>query len=438
MVKRAQILIVIICCCVVETPNTHAQNPDYFVRAFVDLQTPLLGQQITYHFQFYTAVVLPEAIYEPPDFAGFWRTDVSPARQSVGQVNGRQYTIKELTTTLFPNKLGEIRIEPSDLILFATVFRDEETLRTEEVIVTVQPLPDSPENFSGAVGTLALRATLDRQSITLDELINLNLTVSGSANLEILALPSLPIPAGWRVLPEGLNYRVLSQDDQLIGETTFTWSLLPSLPGEYELAPLTLTYFDTSIGQFKILSTIAVPITVLPGVAPLGETSADRNLSSNGIALRPLKSVQVTSTGSGQIPAAVALLLWLVPPVFLVLAGIARIVVNRRERRKDDRRASMALKTAMGTLKTKGARIAIEQYFRDRTGKQTGGWALSEYVSAMQTHNISVNTRTQVTGVLEYVDMVRYSASATGSSGNLAMKTAEILTMLDTEWATNA
>ena len=107
----------------------------------MDNSNPYLGQQVVYFFRFYRgAPVSSRTSYDPPDFAGFWsRQGVEPI-EYIATVANRPYEVLELRRILFPTVAGPISINPTSLVIPASILRSSEELATEPVDLEVKPL----------------------------------------------------------------------------------------------------------------------------------------------------------------------------------------------------------------------------------------------------------------------------------------------------------
>ncbi len=62
--------------------------------------------------------------------------------------------------------------------------------------IKVNPFPGvKPVDFSGIVGKAAITASLDKDSVNVNDAVNLKLVLSGSGNLKIANAPVLKVPA---------------------------------------------------------------------------------------------------------------------------------------------------------------------------------------------------------------------------------------------------
>jgi hypothetical protein len=139
------------------------------------------------------------------------------------------------------------------------------------VIVDVLPLPPPPEalagSFDGLVGELSVGARLLPPEVSAGEAATLEVTLAGRGNLESLTAPPLPAIPGVEVLPaheEGGN-RVVGR--LVEAERVWRFPLLPERAGQWELPPISITYFDPERGEYRTTSSQAMTLAVRPAVA---------------------------------------------------------------------------------------------------------------------------------------------------------------------------
>ena len=261
------------------------------------------GHMVTYFASFHTTKIKPfegEAlpteikIYIPLDLARavedwgvpeFERDNVTSWRfeptDSRGQVNilGKTYLALAYPSTMAPSKAGKVGIGPATLRLTTqevaydqgfprTAFK-EVYLKIPKLELEAMPLPEgAPKGFDNAIGQFQLKAEIDKPEINDGESLGVNLTVTGSGNLDTLHAPKLSDETGWKVytpiaIPRGEERRRLS------GTSAFHQGLLP-LEMKPLVPPFQLVYFDPEDGAYKTAMSEPIAIKMSPSTkAPL-------------------------------------------------------------------------------------------------------------------------------------------------------------------------
>ena len=295
---------------------------DYFVEAVVDNPAPYVGEQVTYTFRFYTAVSSwDQPQYQPPAFTGFWSESQQDQQEYRAQAGRRVYRVTELRTILFPSVVGPVTIEPAKIVIPGGFFSRGQTLQTKPVELNVQPLPPgAPAGFAGAVGQFALQASLDATSGEVNEPLTWRVTLGGRGNLNAAPDPAWPELVGWRSFESEATLHAEVRDGELVGSRSYERLLVPSVQGEYMLPALEYAYFDPATGQYRVIQTEPVTVSIAagePGTAgyevPVDGPSmtADPKHPVEQLAsdIRHLKPVP-HSLGEGDEPLAASGLYW--------------------------------------------------------------------------------------------------------------------------------
>jgi len=251
-----------------QQPSITAQD-DIFVEALVDNSTPYLGEQVLYIFRLYRSVNLPgQPEFTPPEFTGFWNQQQTQQNQYTKQANGRSYQVSELSTILFPTVVGERTLQPAQLDIPGSFFRQGMSLRTEPVTLSIRPHPEpAPEEFSGAVGQIGIAASIDVAALAVNEPLTLRLALQGFGNVETWPDPPAPELSQWRIFESSSNTSTQVQDEKMLGTRIYEQLMVPTQAGEYTIPTITYTYFDPVLDAYETTSTEPIVVTVGEGVA---------------------------------------------------------------------------------------------------------------------------------------------------------------------------
>jgi hypothetical protein len=172
---------------------------DIFLDLSLNRRNVYLGEHIVATIKIYTRVNLAginEIKY--PTFNGFLKSDIeTPPLTSLRNenVNGTIYgsgVVQQFL--LFPQVSGEIQIEPVQISVlvqqrtgrsdpfFGDFFSSYQTVPkaviSQAVKVNVKPLPGTqPGDFSGVVGKLQVNASIDKDTVNVNDAINLKITI---------------------------------------------------------------------------------------------------------------------------------------------------------------------------------------------------------------------------------------------------------------------
>ena len=265
------------------TPSgqTQSTGEDMFVQLSLNRNNVLLGEHIVATVKLFTRQDIA-GINEIkfPRFDGFLKVDLdTPPLTSLQQetIDGVVYGTGVIQQfLLYPQITGEITIEPVQISVlvrqktgrrdpfFGDVFDDFFTqyqtipraVMSRGAKIQVRPLPGTrPDDFSGIVGRVKMNAGLNRDSVRVNEAINLKITVSGSGNLKLAAAPGLKLPADIEVYEPKVTDEIKNSLSGTTGQKSFEYLLIPRYYGDYTIPPVSYSYFNTSTGSYERLST---------------------------------------------------------------------------------------------------------------------------------------------------------------------------------------
>ena len=267
--------------------QTNIQSADdVFVRLHVDKRSAYLGEQIIAWVKIYTKIQLSGLTqgYKGPEFTGFYKQPVEIPQLTnleAENVNGEIYytgTIQKVV--LYPQKTGEITIEPFDLGVtirqqvrsrsrsffddfFGPTVQDiPRSLTSKAVKIRVKPLPAKPQSFTGAVGNFSLQSSVDKNTLRTNEALTYKVTITGKGNIKLVDEPNVSFPPN---IEQFEPKTVVNQTNELSGNKTFEYVLIPRYAGEYKIPPFEFTYFDPVKGRFIALMSEEYAINVEKG-----------------------------------------------------------------------------------------------------------------------------------------------------------------------------
>jgi hypothetical protein len=265
-----------------KTNNTNSEvaessGGNIFITLSLNRKEVYLGEHIVATVKLFTKVNLSginEIKY--PAFNGFLKSDIeTPPLTSLRQenINGTIYGTGIVQQfLLYPQVTGEINIEPVQISVlvqqksgrsdpfFGDFFAQYETVpqsvASMPVKVKVKPLPGiQPDDFSGVVGNLDIKAALSKDSVNVNDAVNFKITVSGSGNLKIASTPTLKLSPDIEVYDPKISDNIKNGSDGTSGQKVFEYLLIPRHYGEYTIPPISYSYFNISTGKYEKLTT---------------------------------------------------------------------------------------------------------------------------------------------------------------------------------------
>lgn len=434
------------------TPDLRGRGPA-FVTASVDTKTPYVGQAITYTLRFYHSSGVTLRSNEFPNTTGFINEDLPPEKTYTTVIDGRPYQVNEVRVALFPTVEGAYKIGPDRLICrimmnfaphvphvphlpgfddddFGRVFGEvtERELKTDPIKVTVRPLPAEgrPDDFTGAVGNFVLDSHIDGAGrAKLGQALNLELTLTGEGNVNLIQALRLPPTPGFKTYPPVTSGSLSKEDYKVTGTRKFTFVLVPTKEGTLELPPISVSYFDPKgDGRYHTLTTKPMRIAVAPrpGSAPplsggspatgapiAPQAPALDNLDNGG--LRPIHLQSALTSPQDLLSSPWFRAAQLVP---LGVAGLALLLWGPRiPRRARPPRRGAALRRAQARLRQlpdDGALSSVMyEYLSDKLGTRATGLSRRELLETLQARGVSQHEVEQLEELLAASEHARYA-----------------------------
>ncbi len=443
------------------------ESRDLFLRASVDRERAIVGEQITLRLQLHQRVglsLMDQPTYAPPETPGFWREDLPPQRNSTSTIDGIPYEVTEIVYALFPTQTGKLEIGPSRVVctvrargrrrdpfdLFGGLFGEprEVELTSRPLTIQVNPLPQpAPTDFTGGVGDYRLTSSVDRTQAAQNEPVTWTVKVSGRGNVSAVGDPRVPEMVGWRAYPPTSETKSETSGDLVSGTKTFQIVLLPGVTGRVSLPPISISVYDPKKQSYQRLTTAPTEVEVLPGAtATLGGTA--RAVARVG---RDLRGVPAQS---GLRPTE-ARPLWREPGFWLLqLAPLGALgwAWGRKRRAVREgadrvglarRRAHAALRAELDAVRRDAPSVsasrapamtrlgeALESYLSDRFSFAARGCTRSELRDRLTRANVPSGEIDALVACLDRCDLGRF-APAGAASENLAAFVDEISTLVD-------
>ncbi len=250
---------------------------DVLVNLILDKKEVFLGEYIVATVKIYSRVDI-SGINEIkfPGFEGFLKTDITtPPLTSLRRenINGTIYGTGVVQQfLLYPQISGEITIDPVEISVliqqktgrsdpffgdfFSTYTTIPKVALSKALKVKVNPLPGiKPAGFSGIVGKATLNASLNKDTVNVNDAVNLKLVISGSGNLKLANAPEMKLPADLEVYDPKITDDLKNGINGTSGQKTFEFLLIPRHYGEFTIPPVSYSYFNISARRYENLTT---------------------------------------------------------------------------------------------------------------------------------------------------------------------------------------
>ncbi len=235
-------------------------------RVVLDPPTAVVGQQVRYTLRILRRQDVMDVRWERnlsfPALRAEWLPG-SSGGEAPGP-DGESYRLFEERRALFPARTGLLEIPAASMICRGP--RGEEAAEIAAATLTVVPAPEPvPDDWTGVVGEVRLRASASTTRLRLGESVRVRLVVEGAANvwdakprlIERLEAPELEVFTGEEDLARDAG-RALTLRRYL------TYDLVPRRAGRFVVPALSVTWLDPDTGRFMQARTEATPVDVEP------------------------------------------------------------------------------------------------------------------------------------------------------------------------------
>jgi hypothetical protein len=265
-----------------------------FIRLNVDKTQAYLGETIVATYKLYVHPdlnIVNISVPKMPSFNGFWTQDfgIKELKFSTEVVNGVTFKVADLKqVVLIPQQTGTLTIDPMEIEFvvrllvkqqqkkryrdpfdmlfddpffndpfFSNRYRDFPfTVRSKPIQIKVLGLPSpQPADFHGGVGSMQLKASLDKDRLKTGEVATLRLEISGKGNLKLLSPFSLKLPNDIDTYEPKVIDKTNVSPSGVSGSVVFEYYLIPKNPGQYKIEPINFAYFNLDKKEYVTLTT---------------------------------------------------------------------------------------------------------------------------------------------------------------------------------------
>jgi len=445
----------------VEIPKD-GNNADYLASENVHLvaevsdANPYLNEAITVTYKLYVSnevsITSSWREIDTPKYADFWSQNIDNQNNFKiyeGKYNGEDYRYVILrTTVLYPQKTGELNIEPLTLdvpIDVRTNKRDffgrymmtrvNKTISAGNRTINVKPLPQQgkPENFTGAVGNFSFKVTPSRTTLDAHESMELNVEVSGSGNLKLFDLPNVTLPSSLEVYEPVRQDDIRTQVTGMTGSVSENYTVVPQFKGNYPIRPISFSYFDPKSESYKTLTSEEILLSVENGPVtaennnPVAQTKQEVTLDADQFKYIKLNPNLSAIEEEHFFKSTLFWMLLAVP--FLMIPIVIFIGTKRRERLGDVegnklRRANQLAKKYLSEAKKnmsskelfyESMERALHNFLKAKLKLETSEMSKDHIASLLKGHQVDDVSVAQFVNLLKSCEFARYAGFSQGS-----------------------
>ena len=408
---------------------------------------------------------------DAPRYADFWSKNINIKNLTVenGTYKGEPYRYVILRkTVLYPQKIGELSIEPLVLDitvqtpsnrrdLFGQIINNtvNKTVSAGKIKVQVKPLPEMgrPNNFSGAVGKFDLFVTSSKKELLLSEAFQLDLEIKGNGNFNLFAFPSINLPQSLEVYEPERSEKLTTNFKGIRGSIKDQYTIVPSSAGKYSIPRISFNYFDPNDSKYKTQTSIQNYISVKGAItnnSRIENNAEDR--ASNKVDLMQYGNLSFkTKTKFKKINQQIffySKIFWvilLLPFTILFIILIIQRILNNKKNDKNWIRANIAKKLGKKYLSDAKKNIDNKTKFYEALDKAMMNYLKSillfdnsEYNAkkvreSLLNKSVSLKTINLLEDIFNNCQMARYTPFDTVDMDNDYKRALELITLINNE-----
>jgi len=438
--------------------------------AEVSKGSPYLNEALTVVYKLYVSPRVSVSNWrelDSPKYNDFWSQsiDIQQLRVENGEYRGEPYRYVILRKTiLYPQKTGELNIEPLTLSIAVDVpsaRRDifgsriyktvNKTVAANNRKINVKPLPaGKPANFTGAVGKFDFNVTTSKNELNAGESLEAKVEVRGNGNLKLFDLPGLTAPSSLEMYDPERAENVNTNLNGMQGSISEAYTVVPTQKGMYPIPALSFSYFDPSSEKYITKTSEELLINVEKGPLAGNEPSGMSGVNKQRVAIEGnqfrfiklntnLKPVNKESF-LGSIGFWSALVLPLAAIPLFILFGKkkqqrANDIKGNRVRRADKLARKYLSEAKKNLGDQKEFYLALERsmhnYLKAKLRIQTGEMSKERISSLLREKEVSDQTNSDFISLLESCEFARYTPASSGAMQQDYEKAVQVISTLD-------
>lgn len=462
----------------VEVPKD-GNNADYVASENVHLvaevsnANPYLNEALTVTYKLYVShdvsITSQWREIDTPKYADFWSQNIDNQNNFKvyeGKYNGEDYRYVVLrTTVLYPQKTGELEIEPltldipidvqgtrRDIFGRRLMERVNKTISAGKRTINVKPLPleGKPDGFNGAVGDFTFDVNTNKTQLNANESLQLDVKVSGKGNLKLFTLPAVKLPNTLEVYEPEHNESVSTSTGGMSGSITDSYTIVPQFKGIYPVNPITFSFFDPKTEKYRTITSKEFTIEVENGPISAATANTNTNDTKKQVVLSKdnFKYIKLDANLEpiAQESFFKSPLFWsLLGGPFLLIPLFILAGKKRKERLNDVegnklRRANKLAKKYLSEAKHniqnptafyEALERALHNYLKAKLNIETSEMEKGLISKMLLERNVEASTVENFISLLKSCEFARYATSSTASVQQDYSKAVEVISNID-------
>jgi len=363
-----------------------------------------------------------------PEFEGFLTQDIELPQNrqlTLENYNGQNYgavVIKQ--SVVYPQRSGRLTIPSGRLELALRMaspsrrprsvfdlFDDNNTIEVNKVVnsapvaIDVRPLPSGkPASFSGAVGSFGMTTSISSNKVKTNDAVTIRVNITGNGNIKLVKNPEVKFPNDFDVYDPKVTTDFKTTTAGASGSKVIEYMAIPRYAGDFDIPPVSLSFFDPKSGTYKTLASSSFKLHVDKGVggsnAPVVSNFNNKeNVKYLGKDIRYLKidNVRFISREEVFFGSFMYMLCYIIPAILFIVF----FIIYRKQIKENANlalvRTKKANKTAVRRLKNAGKLMKDnkKEAFYDEVLRALWGY-LSDKLSIPQAQLTKDNVETEL------------------------------------------
>ena len=462
----------------VETPRD-GNNAEYVASENVHLvaevsnSNPYLNEAITVTYKLYVShdvsITSQWREIDTPKYADFWSQNIDNQNNYKvmdGKYNGQDYRYVILrTTVLYPQKIGELEIEPltldipidvqgsrRDIFGRRLMERVNKTISAGKRTIEVKPLPlaGQPDGFNGAVGDFQFNVSTNKTKLDANESLQMDVKIAGKGNLKLFTAPFLKLPNSLEVYEPERSEKVTTTMSGMQGSITDSYTIVPQFKGTYPIQPISFSFFDPKSEKYRTITSQEFNIEVENGpIAASGNSkSNDHNKKQLVLSKDNFKYIKLDANlrPISEEPFFKSLLFWSLVGGPFLLIPLFIIAGKKRKARLDDvegsklRQANRLAKKYLSDAKKnmsnpvtfyESLELALHNYLKAKLNIETSDMEKGLISKMLAERQVQPETVNEFIDLLKSCEFARYASTSKVSVDQDYDKSVEVISNID-------
>lgn len=418
---------------------------DLFIKVSANKKKVYEQEPILLTYKVYTLVDLTQLEGKMPELTGFHTQEIPLPQQKsfhIERVNGKPYrTVTWSQYVMYPQMTGKMEIpsitfkgivvqQNRSVDPFEAFFNGgsgyvevKRNIVAPSIKIDVLPLPHKPANFSGGVGKFNISAQLNKNELKAGDPLSLRIVVGGIGNLKLIKQPVVNFPKDWDKYDPKVTDKTKLTSNGLEGNMIYDILAVPRNQGHYTIPPVELTYYDTSLNQYKTIKTQSFEIEVAKGDgsrSSVVDYSKDQPKDIKDIKKGDAELHSVDNFFFGSVGYLMSLLIPFVAFVALLVIFRKRAIDNadlvKMKGKKANKIATKRLRQANKLMlagKTNEfydeVLRALWGYVGDKLNMPAEKLSRENISEKLQSHNVDDNTISKFLSAIDDCEMMRFA-----------------------------